>query len=570
MVIEMLFTNIKDQYLRDIIDIVKIIGEEINEITLKHVSHPVLYEYDTNTFRNQSFSYQELYYYGIFSDFSSDLNWYEITYKKSKYGLAIYSRNDSMDRNSSFAYIKIIFKNNRIVRHLYNLKILIKEKLREFYRHFYWLSDDQAKRFNTTCYNKIFDLENQMRRLVTASFIKLFGIEWWEEKAPKELKTLAHKYSKSSAKIGGKTWKDVQHYVYNINVDDLLDLMKKERADLQVTDEVLGQKFRACTNPEEVLELKKKTEKYSLWDEYFSKLFGDKEFPDKWVTLTSYRNYVAHNKFMDYKAFLNFEPLYKYLNSHLYNAYTKLPNISLSDKEQLRISLLLEPHFRETPKLNIETEKRNRINFLLASFEELLQEELLPVLISFCEKNDYSLILETTSLTSNFVVVGYLKGVSAEVEIDKVIKIDENNEIYRFGVLLEGTNTDFDCLLPIPLRIEENQVIIDERDELITAFKQILSDLTSILESYKIPLVNWENTPIIYDDTCELLDEDFFEDPEDELYYGVIEGYHYEFVNNNGQDIDSKKDLYDDPEYHSDDYEVERYYLEFREDDYED
>jgi len=570
MVIEMLFTNRKNQFITENLDIVKILDKEIDELTLSYAPDSAFRELDSNIFMQQSnlLSYHELYYYGIFCDFSSDLKWHEINYKNKKYGLAIYINNDSIDINNNFVYIKIVFHNNKTVKNLYELKILIKDKLREFYKHFYWLWDDQAKRFNITCYNKIFDIENQMRRLLTASFIKLFGIEWWEEKAPKELKLLAHRYSKNSGTIGGKTWKNVQHYIYNINVDNLLDLMKKERAELEVSNEELGQLFKACNKNEEILELKRKTQKYSLWDEYFSKLLEDKEFPNKWVEFTSYRNFVAHNKFMDYKAFVDFQSLYKYLNAELYKAYTRLPQISLSDIDLLRISLLLEADDTKTQKFDIK--KANRITSYLENYEYILQEEILPLIISFCEWYDYNFVLETISLSSSFVVIGTIKGISAKIEVDKVININEKDEVYRFGVVLQGTNNELDYLFPIPLRMEEDQVFIDNKDELINDFKQALWELIPILESTKIPFLNWENTPLIYDDSYEILDEYFFEEPEEELYFGVIEGYHYESVHNNGQarNLNDAYSDYDD-EIYSDNDEVERYYLEYR-DDFED
>lgn len=539
LIIEMLFTNIRNEFTYEILDIANILGKEIEDFQIKHYQSDFanfIKSNDKHTFSEYS-NLDSQRYSSMICRLGIKPKQYKLKYNMSDYGLFYIITDNGNEK--SFLYIKLIFNKN--TQDIYRIKILIKEKLRDFYKDFYWLWDDQARDFNIKCYDKIFDLENQMRRLIVASFIKLFGVEWWEQKAPKELKELAKGYEVSTKRIGGKTWSKVKDYLYNINIDDLVELISKERAELELSNEALGKRLRECQTDQEVIQLRNKITKYSLWDNYFSKIFEDKIFTDRWFLFTGYRNVIAHNKWMDYNEFIKFNSLYADIKKDLCKAYINLPKIHISDKEQQQLNVLLES---ETSDIREISEKTSRAASFISIIDSWFEEIIMQKIYFFCDSNDYLLNTETVAVDEECVLYGKIYGNEAIVDIFKVIQVDDDNEDFGFYFVLNGENIDFYYSFPVQIIFTYNHnstiysVSIVDEDLLAIDFANALESLDAkIIQGGNIPRVNdyyieneenEEEDEYYYSYPSELIEEDhyeIFDSMSEEEYDGIIENF---------------------------------------------
>jgi len=231
---------------------------------------------------------------------------------------------------------------------LYSVKFLLKDILRKDWEECIWLLDDQSSKYANELYLEIHNVENKLRQLISIIMIRHFGINWWENYAPKKIK------DKYSARQGGykrvaKLYANVSDKLLSIDTDDLIIIMThkikrfKEEAGTLVINllESLKETGDLSTVAAEykrfVSELRNECEiEIDIWTEIFNKYF-DEEFIKAWEDFSKNRNHVAHNKLLDTDAYNIIKTSIKVVVDAIEDAEVKFNETSISDEEKAKI-----------------------------------------------------------------------------------------------------------------------------------------------------------------------------------------------------------------------------------------
>lgn len=184
---------------------------------------------------------------------------------------------------------------------LYSLKIGLKDCLLRYFKEIYWNIDTQNEEICKELYHKIYFIENKFRHLINTHMIALIGFSWFN-------KVIHQKYIGKAKVFSGwywqkknyKTFKDVQSQLFNLQVTDLISMLKNsymEVPDKELVHELKQLEKNYKGNLKDIL-----TEEYqgllnskSIWEKEFIDIFGA-DFEDKWNEFGNMRNMIAHNK----------------------------------------------------------------------------------------------------------------------------------------------------------------------------------------------------------------------------------------------------------------------------------
>lgn len=190
------------------------------------------------------------------------------------------------------------------------LKYEIKNRIIREWEECIWFEDVQSTLMCNELYFIVYNLENKFRNFINEVLTKVFGVKWWEQIAPSELRKRFNdrikRYRKDITEFNNVNINllglDANHLTEIINIT----IEKWEPAHDQNIEEAIK-----CNDSNKVFSLLKnqmKVEK-SIWQDIFKEYINDENFLEKWEEFVHFRNHVAHNKLMDIQ-------LYKKIKQH--------------------------------------------------------------------------------------------------------------------------------------------------------------------------------------------------------------------------------------------------------------
>jgi hypothetical protein len=237
---------------------------------------------------------------------------------------------------------------------LYKFKIAVKNSLIVCFGEFYWEEDTQNIKVSKILYEKIHRVENKFRNIINVYMIRNFGFSWFDNIINKEDQDKVEKFAtwyRINSKY--KDFKKVQLSLFNLQIDDLVKMLKKsfyygEKYDRRFVEQL---KRKASGVDKSLLKEEYKTilDSKSIWDASFSKFF-DKDFEGNWNKFGNMRNMIAHNK-----------PICLDLCRDAYSLSEKLMNVFSIVEEQINEENpsqeeTIAEHLHEEVKIEIEEE----------------------------------------------------------------------------------------------------------------------------------------------------------------------------------------------------------------------
>lgn len=163
---------------------------------------------------------------------------------------------------------------------------------------FYWLQDTHNEMVSAELYKEIHRVENKLRELIIKYMLKTEGIRWFENNILPKYKIKSAGFNRWFMRSGYRTFQSVSSELYNLQVSDLIGMLKESYPDVhhnKVKGHIKEIKNRLGENAsiilkEESLELK------TIWEEKDFDEILKPDFQEKWEEFSSLRNIIAHNK----------------------------------------------------------------------------------------------------------------------------------------------------------------------------------------------------------------------------------------------------------------------------------
>ncbi len=309
--------------------------------------------------------------------------------------------------NSKHLFFSIVPQmiTNKFDKDLYDLKFHIKNSLRKDWEECIWLSDEQSSNYAKELYADIHELENQLRQFINIVMIRNFGVNWWDKYTTPKIQD-KYKARYSSYKRVAQLYANVSDRLLSIDTDDLLDIMThKIKRFAPESEHVVTNLLESLRETGDIstvaAEYKKVIEKLKkecdvetdLWASLFGKYLQDK-FIEEWKDFCKNRNHVAHNKLLDYNAYITIKKSIKAVADSLSLAEKKFNETSLSDEEREIIFEIEEERKAELEMLEFEKmESEAGIRVLDSAsicdiFEEHISEYIESIKDSIYFRND--------------------------------------------------------------------------------------------------------------------------------------------------------------------------------------
>lgn len=207
-----------------------------------------------------------------------------------------YSIKTEKIHNKKERIFQLIFISNdsdesRSVKHLEKIDKLFKRIIREsgikFNLNTIW--DEVSQYYCKSCYPRINEIENLMRKLIFRFMIKNIGSDWVKKSFPQKLRENVEKIVEKNEAKGL-----LENSLYEADFIQLIEFIftpYPQNRDINKLFEMI--------NAAEKLDDLKKVKEFqpkSNWERYFSSIIKIDDLEDKWKKLYKYRNKVAHNK----------------------------------------------------------------------------------------------------------------------------------------------------------------------------------------------------------------------------------------------------------------------------------
>ncbi|WP_102398931.1 hypothetical protein [Haloimpatiens massiliensis] len=348
---------------------------------------------------------------------------------------------------------------------IYDLKIEVKNILKEVFVDIYWQQDNHNNEICKDLYGKVYILENQFRQLIIEFMVKKYGYEWNTKLVGKTLKRKIQEYSQWY-KERYEEFRDVYIDLFNLQVDDLIKFLESVYEVEQVENEIKEYFINASISNDLVqkgvdkvsetfkMQMSGILQKYSVWNLYIKEILGE-DFRTLWLQFSKMRNMVAHNKPICKSLYKDFVGIYSGLNEKFdeLKIYIK-KNFDITNKEVIDLS---------SNKRHIEMQNYDEIYREEAGLESLPYDEDEV----FEEINDNDSIMELLNEIDEYVssfksktehLIGYLESIeynSLDQElrnciINKIlgieiseIKLDEDWFNDRINSLIDDLNYKF-------------------------------------------------------------------------------------------------------------------------------
>jgi len=201
----------------------------------------------------------------------------KIENKKERIFQLTFSCNDS-DENKS---VKNLEKFDKL------FKRIIKESGIKFILNTIW--DEVSQYYCKSCYPRINEIENLMRKLIFRFMIKNIGSDWVKKSFPQKLRENVKKVAEIN-----EAKSLLENYLYEADFIQLIEFIFTPYPKNRDIDKL----FEMINTAEKLEDLEKAKEfqPKSNWERYFSSIIKIEDLEDKWRKLYKYRNKVAHNK----------------------------------------------------------------------------------------------------------------------------------------------------------------------------------------------------------------------------------------------------------------------------------
>lgn len=207
--------------------------------------------------------------------------------------------------------------------------------------------DERSFNYSKELYWLIYEVENQMRLLISKFMLKTLWINWAKDSLPDEVKDTVRNEEKINHWILYKVdFIALSQYLLRkyCDKDWLLDFIAKEKKDW----------FKNISNNIDLYIPK------NNWDRYFKNVLNieSSEFESKWKKMYEYRNTIAHNKIIDKALYTQTMILWKELKKIISKAIIGISTIKVEEKDVKNISEL-------NSKINYISTKWNTISSML-------------------------------------------------------------------------------------------------------------------------------------------------------------------------------------------------------------
>lgn len=247
-----------------------------------------------------------------------------------------------------------VIDNNKFDNDLYNIKLKIKNMIRDNWRECFWLEDRQSTKLSEELYGKIYRVENLLRQFINMVMTRTFGLKWWEKFIPFELKS-KYKSRYTAYKRIAPSFTNINDNLLSIDTSDLIEIItyeyqKWEPSYTEEIESLLRKKDIQKDANKIATRLKEQlVTKIDFWEMYFEQ-YLDEDFLNKWNEFSKNRNHVAHNKLLDLDAYKVINNNIEFLLNKINEAKNIFENTSLSDEELEKQQEILEDVYREQHK----------------------------------------------------------------------------------------------------------------------------------------------------------------------------------------------------------------------------
>ena len=348
----------------------------------------------------------------------------KIENKKERIFQLIFSSNDSDESRS----VKNLEKFDKL------FKRIIKESGIKFILNTIW--DEVSQYYCKSCYPRINEIENLMRKLIFRFMIKNIGSDWVKKSFPQKLRENVKKIAEKNELKGL-----LENCLYEADFIQLIEFIftpyPKNRD--------INKLFEMINTAEKLddLEKVKEFQPKSNWERYFSSIIKIDDLEDKWRKLYKYRNKVAHNKPLTKDDNKNIVTISEEIKKALSKVLDGLDGIIVdnSDKEMIsevaKDSISTYPVFFEA----FENIQKLNINFdMLNNIEKMCKLTIDPDIL-----NNFTGIMQKLtidpSIFENIEKMGKLN-ISPEIIKDLEIANDVPTKFEKLDNLSKENNSD--------------------------------------------------------------------------------------------------------------------------------
>lgn len=249
------------------------------------------------------------------------------------------------------------------------------------------LVDEVSNKIAADIYPLLNSIENLLRRYIVRFFTAKIGTDWWSIAVSKENRDKANS-KKSNEVIFTKTARVVAD-VTLLNFDQLGKIIYSQSSIFTKTEDIF-EKIKTASD----LESLRKELLEGNYAKYFKDTFEQKNFKEKWESLTFIRNKVAHNNYFVKEDLVSAHDLHNKLTQIINDADNSIDTLTLSiaDKEAVRKAIddLVETE-KEEKQIEQQEEKSN---------EELCEDSFSETIVIDSPSKSYLNILSEEDLIS--------------------------------------------------------------------------------------------------------------------------------------------------------------------------
>ncbi|MDU4546840.1 MAG: hypothetical protein E6Y69_08575 [Clostridium botulinum] len=181
----------------------------------------------------------------------------------------------------------------------YDTKLKIKECIKDYYKEVYFIDDTQNEKICIELYKMVYNNENKFRSIINKYMVITYGVNWFDKVIDKAYKDSVLNLNKWYRQQQGAEFKNVKGELYNLLIDDLIEMLKESQIDgISIIERKKYNDFfislKSDSRLKQILEeIDINTE--TIWDKNFRR-YIDEDFEQIWNEYKNMRNMVAHNK----------------------------------------------------------------------------------------------------------------------------------------------------------------------------------------------------------------------------------------------------------------------------------
>lgn len=288
----------------------------------------------------------------------------------------------------------------------------VRGRLSMINRTHFTLWDDVSMYYSTKAYNKIYHIENLMRKLLTKFMLVNLGMDWTSERIPIDVK--------SSINVNNK---DV-NFLNNIDFIKLSDFLFSENYPSHKESVIKKLTQAKDFTSLDINEIKSLLPE-SNWSKYFASIVEcEGDYLNKiWKRLYDLRNSIAHNKSFSLADEKQVEELTSEIGGYLEDAISKLDEVVIPENE---IENVVE---------NVVSERNEQIGLFIDNYRQF----------------EYNLQLLYRQIHSNADKIGTafipIKKALSELSATQIVPkelVESINQITNIrNIIVHGTNIEF-------------------------------------------------------------------------------------------------------------------------------